>query len=901
MSAITSLTKFLKERKSKDNDHTHVLTGSPYGSYTINRDIKRFWNLYMKCVECECDVLYVAEAPIEEIPILVDIDLMVRKSSLDQDLFKRTRKIYTQLHVQEIVTAYQNTLKTIVRNITNRSDALTCLLLEKEYYEKELNGEIYIKNGFHLHFPKLFLDRKAQEVYLIPIVQEKLKDLFKEIGCMDPIDAHSVNVHWLLYGSTKPGHKPYKVTECFMDRCRKVDIENALRDYKIPSHGETDDDFLTCGDYVYELMPRILSIFLADREEYYFSPKESVNTPIISKYERLKECRNKYAQLTVDEALSEASTLLDMMSDSRADNRADWLQIGCCLWNITQGDTDGFSLWLEFSERSPKFDEAGCIYTWNSIRESKYTIGTLMFFAKQDNPDIYSQHVRTKSNNLLKETILNGGHNDFARLLFNEYETEFVCTSITSKVWYQFSQNIWKEDEMGTHLRERISAPNGIILQKLKSTICAIGDKMADEDTESIKDMQQNLKKAGDLIRGCKSAPTKDNIMKEAREVFYNTKFYEMLNKDPNLIAFKNGVYDFGHMMFRPGKPEDYLSNQMPIDYIDFGSTQNPKVIPVLDFFRKVFPNNAIRDYFLDQICQVFVGGNYDKVVLFWTGIGNNGKTVTQTLFEKMLGKFAIKFNTTVVTGKKQQNGSANPEMARAGGGVRWAVMEEPNPDEVINAGSLKWLTGNDTYWARDLYESGKKTKEITPLFKLHIICNKLPQIKDADEAVRNRVRVIPFESRFVPLHDSPESVDEQLAQKIFPMDKDFSSKIPFMVEPLAWFLIDRFKKLPKGHRVAPPEVMVATDAYMRDNDIFNQFESQAVFSKEDAKLRPSVLYEKFKKWFSEECPGQCIPNKSTVINYFNNKWGAVEKYWMNKTCDIIDSDDEYDSDDDYD
>ena len=891
---IENLLAFLREKKAKDNDHTHVLVGSPYGSYTVNKDIIEFWDRYMKCVDEGTDSLYIAESPLGEIPILVDVDLMVKKSSLNPVVFGRTKKVYNKQQVQEIVTVYQNTLKTIVMNISSRPNALTCLLLEKPYYEKELNGEIYIKNGFHLHFPKLFLDRKAQEVYLIPIVQEKLKDLFKELGCTDPIDSHSVNVHWLMYGSAKPGNKPYKVTECFTDGCREVDIEEALSDYIIPTFTKIQggEDFMKCEGKVYELMPKILSIFLADREEYYFHPKESVDTPIISKYERVKESRNKYAQLTVDEALKEASILLDMISDARSDNRADWLQIGCCLWNISQGDPDGFSLWLEFSERSSKFDEVGCIYTWNSIRESKFTIGTLMYFAKQDNPDLYSQHVKTKSNNILKETILNGGHNDFARLLYNEYETEFVCTSIASKIWYQFKDHIWKEDDMGTHLRERISAPNGIILQKLKSIISTIGDKMADEETETIKEMQQKLKKAGDLIRGCKSATTKDNIMKEAREVFYNPNFYDMLNKDPYLIAFKNGVYDFTHMLFRPGKPEDYLSNHMPIDYIDFGSLESPKVVQVLDFFRKVFPNNAIRDYFLDQICQVFVGGNHDKVVLFWTGVGNNGKTVTQTLFEKVLGKFAIKFNTTVITGKKQQNGSANPEMARAGGGVRWAVMEEPNPDEMINAGTLKWLTGNDTYWARDLYESGKKTKEITPLFKLHIICNKLPPIKDADQAVRNRVRVIPFESTFVPENEAPESLDEQFEKKIFPMDKDFAQKIPSMTEALAWFMIDRYKKLPKGDRVAPPEVTVATDAYMRDNDIFKQFEIQRVCVKPDAKLRPTTLYDNFKDWFRDECPGQTVPTRSTVITYFNNKWGTVTKYWMNKTCEVVVSDD---------
>ena len=35
----------------------------------------------------------------------------------------------------------------------------------------------------------------------------------------------------------------------------------------------------------------------------------------------------------------------------------------------------------------------------------------------------------------------------------------------------------------------------------------------------------------------------------------------------------------------------------------------------------------------------------------------------------------------------------------------------------------FKSLSGNDTFWARDLFEKGKSTREIQPLFKLIFIC----------------------------------------------------------------------------------------------------------------------------------------------------------------------------------
>lgn len=889
---LNDLQVFLRERKTVDLPfHTHVLVGSPYGTYSISKDIDRFWQLYLSCAEEGSKHLYIAERPMGETPVLVDVDLKVKKANINEDVLKRTNRIYTSQQVQEIITAYQNTLRTILTNVED--DALLCILLEKPYYETELNKDIYIKNGFHLHFPKLFMDRKAQEVYLIPIVQEKLADLFAEIGCTKPIDTNSVNVHWLMYGSAKPGNRPYRVSKAYADGCREVDLEEALTGYVLPSFSAKGERVDVNRDNVHHLMPKILSTFLCGRDAYYYTTKKSVDTPITHQYEKIKSNRKQYEQLSVTEQLAEAEVLLSMLAPYRSEQYSDWIQVGSCLKNISDGDADGFSMWLEFSERcEEKYNEANCIRKWNSFR-SKFTTATLHHFAKTDSPSAYEAYVKSKSSTILKETILNDGHNDMAQLLYNAYKTDFVCTSLQSNKWYKFDKHIYTLDESGVSLRKRISDPNAVIIRGLTDLIAKIGDEMGQCSSDKIKELQAKIKKAGDLIKNCKNAPYKENVMREAREVFYNPLFDDLLDKDPNLIAFKNGVYSFTHSVFRPGKPEDYLSTDLPIDYIDFGSVDHPDVVKILDFFRKMFPNQAIREYFLDQVCQVFVGGNHDKVVLFWTGVGNNGKTVTQTLFEKMLGKFAVKFNTTLITGKKPANGSANPEMARAGNGVRWAVMEEPNPDEHINAGSLKWMTGNDTVFARDLYEKGKGTKEITPLFKLHIICNKLPPIKDADIAVRNRVRVIPFESTFVEESECPHSLEEQFEKKIFPMDKDFTSKLSAMREALAWFLIYRYQRLSRGEKVVPPEVIIATDAYMRDNDIFKQFESQRVFVKPEARLRPHTMYDAFKEWFREECPSQSIPTRNTVINYFNNRWGFVEKYWLHKTCEIQSSDDE--------
>jgi phage/plasmid-associated DNA primase len=277
----------------------------------------------------------------------------------------------------------------------------------------------------------------------------------------------------------------------------------------------------------------------------------------------------------------------------------------------------------------------------------------------------------------LKESI-QGSHYDIAKLLYAEYCTEFVCASISNKIWFQYKNHHWEEIEEGVFLRNHISTD---IVSRFADYGGSLFSAVASSDKAEEKTFQERIKQTNKMISNLKSAPYKTCIMREAADLFFDKNFYKKLDTNPYLIAFKNGVYDLNENIFRNGKPEDYISKSMPINYVNFNETDD-RIFAVHDFLQKIFPDTSVRQYFLDQASDVFLGGNQQKVVLFWTGEGDNGKSVTQNIFEKMLGEYAIKFSTTLLTGKKVANGAANPELARAGGGVRWAVLEEPDGDE---------------------------------------------------------------------------------------------------------------------------------------------------------------------------------------------------------------------------
>ena len=521
-----------------------------------------------------------------------------------------------------------------------------------------------------------------------------------------------------------------------------------------------------------------------------------------------------------------------------------------------------------------KFDESECISQWDRMVKKDYSIGSLRHFASMDNPKVYDKLRNENVERYIKQS-LSGSHNDIAHALYELYSTEFICANLKHKTWFQFKNHHWEEIEQGIYLKKRISST---ILNKYTALGKEYFDKLsAAQDSGEQAMYKERIKQLMKLQSSLKSHPFKSNVMKECMEVFYDGNFLRKLNKNPYLVGFKNGVYDTRIHSFRSGSPEDYISIQMAIEYKIFDESA-VEIAQVNNFLSKVFPDKSVRDYFLDTSSDVFVGGNQSKIVQVWTGEGDNAKSITQILFEKMLGKYAVKLPTSLIIGKRTQSSAACPELVRAGNGVRFAVLQEPDQKDVINIGILKELSGNDTFFARGLFKDGS---EITPMFKLVLICNEPPQLPYGDKAVWNRIRVIPYEATFCD--DAPESVEEQMLEKRFPKDRQFSEKIPGMVEAFAYLLLEHRKK-PRKH-IEPAKVKMATEGYRKKNDIYRQFIEECIVEDTKSKISLIELYSSFKEWFKESLPNHRIPIKNDILTYFTRSWGDPKKgvKWLGK------------------
>lgn len=871
LKSIQSFLSTIKVSRSMDhcspNYHTHVNMVAPYGKFVMDISIiEKFWELYCAYSKSGINGLGLAEKPTQYIPVLVDFDIKVESTY--------QLPLYGKDEINQIVKIFNDCLRSLIKL---QDHELTCFVLTKPAYTTTVNGIQYIKNGFHLHYPYIFLEKKDHHLYIVPTIKKRLLqcDVFKNIGvsdCSVLYDTQYYNVPWLMYGSHKPDNMPYKLDYILNSSLNEISLSDALSQYKVYNSGEKHIDIHNNYEFY---LPRILSTNPFHRKTHVI--KQSVELAITERIKPVsKVIVSELTKEQVDKNIRQATKLIPLISPRRSYSRIEWMTVGWALYNIGSGSREALELWIEFSKLCPKkFSESVCVYEWEHMEVRNVTIATLVFYAKNDNPELYRKNILTTN---MDNLDIQDTHAEIAQRMFELYSSEFVCASIKDNIWYKYENHHWKRTDGAVDLRMKVSTE---IVDTYQREYRELKAKYADaDDRKDEKMLQQTIKTMNTLLKNLKTHPFKANVIKECADLFYNPIFLDKLDTNRFLFGFQNGVYDLKENKLRDGIPEDYISTQSPLEFKEFMETSG-EVLEVYDCLRKIFPDKEIYNFFLDTTSEVFVGGNDRKLVLFWSGEGNNGKSVIQSFMEQILGngKYCIKFSTSLITGKRAQSNACTPELARACNGVRWAVLQEPSQTESINMGMLKELSGNDSFYARGLYKDGR---EIAPMFKLVVICNEQPRIPHIDQATINRLCVIPFESKFCDgmKHVAPDTEEEQILQKKFPMIKNYiMDHVPRLASAFLWVLLNHRTK-PKCDSI-PVKVKIATDRYVQRNDFYRQFIEESLVKDNEGRIHISELYAIYKEWIKNSLTNYSVPNRIEVQDYFDSLWGlSVTGTW---------------------
>jgi P4 family phage/plasmid primase-like protien len=903
MSDYNEIRTFMNKFKTNTEKYTHTSQMQPFlGKYNVERpDLEEFWTYYCDKVYSEGENFMsgLSEKPGAYMPVLADIDIQI---SAEDDV-EYTKILYTSEQLKSVVQIYIDILKYIIKDF--EYDNLVCFVLEKK--NCYVNGPV-VKSGFHLHFPFLFMSAIDQDIHLIPRIVKEVenRELFKNLiqHSGDVIDKGVIKKHWLMYGSRKDMKKEaYKLTKIFNYDGNEISLEKAMKSHSIFDANEdiiqlfqtsssnlnsTKQNSTKPLDYY---LPRILSVNSLNRP--IFSVREGIEVIVKQKMIKVKEIKGIVENVPIAEAVEISKRLTDCLSIKRASDYDSWIEVGWILYNIGEGCLESLDIWINFSKKTTRgnFNEAYCVHEWNKMYKSNYTLGSLKHYAAMDSPEGYGKFLLDEKNKRIKDS-LNGGHYDLARQLYDVYGQTHVCASLEKDLWFEYKNHRWSRDEKGMELKRKIAA---CLIPRYKDAAKQKIDEIdvIDEDNQEtlstvVEDngrVTGSIKKIQSLIGSLNTSGFKASVMKECQELFFNNEFFKKLDDNPYLLGFNNGVLDLKTCSFRPGKPEDYISYTTGYDYKEYNS-DDIEIQDIEHNLEKIFVDPILREYFVTYAATLLRGGNFQKTFVVMSGEGDNGKSVIIEIIEKALGDYCIKFPTTLLTGKRAQSSAANPELDRVHG-RRFAVMQEPDGKDVINAGMLKELTGNDSMYVRGLFKDGR---EIRIMFKLALICNKLPRLSADDQATWNRVRVLTFESCF-PKDQSlvPKSYEEQKEKKMFPRDNDFTEKIPHMRAPFLWYILQRYKSLRNiklSELVDPPKVTEATRAYRENNDYYLQFINENIkkdFSPENNGLTLTEVYNTFIEWFKNTYTNSKCPNKIELREDLNRRWGnLIGGKWKN-------------------
>jgi P4 family phage/plasmid primase-like protien len=779
--------------------------------------------------------LHLTEKPTRCFPILVDLDF---RFSTDEGENRR----FDDEFVTDFVTLYAKEIYKILDTETDKDSKqqieVDILTRSGPYVDKDV-----LKDGIHIVFKNVHLTGTIQQLLrrrvlskLQPILSTHIDGLLN--SAEDVLDAHATTNNWQMYGSCKPGKEPYLVT-----RDIRLALKNGSVDvvYDEVVEREAANKW---SKYVKEfslrrvntrsrISPQTEELAIELEREHFLKQKAA----IVDQYPHemsLHERNVTQSDIADDETITAATIFSEMLSSERAKSYDSWIRVGWALRNI---DHRLLKAWTAFSQKSSKYVKGECDKFWHHMRREAggLTFGSLRRWAQLDNPTAFGEYAADSRREVVMEA-LSGTHNDLAKLVHSMYKDEFVCSELKSNNFYQFKNHKWTRLEQAHAIRNKFSSE---VFKEIKNTVSQFTTEIdtvavttREPDANDKTEKKDTTKRVLDSLKDC---GTKDKILKECAELFYQENFEQTLDEKTHLIGFNNGIFDLNKNQFREGRPEDLVSMCTGIDY---EVLENDEVLfeEIDDFFRKVFPNKDMRDYAIGRFAN-FISGDVSREEFYiFTGSGSNGKSKTIELFEASFGGYCCKLPTSLLTQKRAAAGTPSGELHRTKA-RRFCVLQEPGESERLNVGIMKELSGGDKIQCRPLYGV---PVEFKPQFNMVMTCNTLPEVPDNDGGTWRRIKVIEFGSKFV---SEPKAPNE------FEMDPDLNVKFdrwkrPFMIMLIRRYIADKGKKV-----VEPLQVSAITQRYREEQDHLAAFVKENFQKAEGCEISVKDVHVIYKDW----------------------------------------------------
>jgi P4 family phage/plasmid primase-like protien len=426
---------------------------------------KKYYELKVKPGH-RCHLL---EKPMKKKNILkIDIDLRYTPTQEDITATKLKHK-YSKEIIKEFIRVY---MKIVNKYVEVPSDAKVTLM-EKKHPRFVDNKKKYIKDGIHIICPEII----APNPVLMTIYNEFVEDqtaieIFEKFNNSEPIhkavDSRVIFTNsWYLLGSGKPAdvldyYKPTKVYSISYKNS-KNELTVKLKPTKLDM---TELEMITYySNYGKdECNPLRDTVNIEQLEnDLKIGGKKSL---ALTNFEKSKYIENipkqHFKKVKVKDDY--VYRLLCCLKQSRVEDYNQWLNVACCIYNISP---KLFPLFLTWSKKGGvKYSEDGCFRLWYETlpkyadKYSHLSFDTLKNYALQDNEKEYYTIFNTKKKEFFENMITNLIKTNFDRAIkdckFVKYVDEYIsshcpfslrCADIKNNLWFIFKNNRWVKDE----------------------------------------------------------------------------------------------------------------------------------------------------------------------------------------------------------------------------------------------------------------------------------------------------------------------------------------------------------------------------------------------------------------------------------------------------------------------
>ncbi len=381
------------------------------------------------------------------------------------------------------------------------------------------------------------------------------------------------------------------------------------------------------------------------------------------------------------------------------------------------------------------------------------------------------------------------------------------------KQWFAYNKRIWEPNDF-------------LATEKAKEFVKALVQYA--QNLPENTDAESEIKKAYiTFAKRLLTRKARENLLKDASSVhpISNCKF----DQNPFTLNCLNGTLDLLTGEFHQHNPDDLLSKLANVNYVPG---------KICERWEKHMDEVTEGDTGLKKFIQKSFGyaltgdTKYECLFILYGNTTRNGKSTTVELILNMLGDYGKTGDPASLAQKLNPNSSGPSEDIAKLAGRRMVNFAEPDKQLVLSSSLVKALTGNDTVTARFLHENSFEYK---PAFKIFINTNHLPKVTDLTLFRSNRVKVIPFNHRFVGNNQDP-NLKEKLKQ-------------PENISGILNWCMEGLKLLQSEGFTEPDSVKEAVAEYTKDSDKVGRFIEECLEENPCEEILSDEAYSVFQNW----------------------------------------------------